>query len=227
MDSLSDILTKSSEDIPEQKAVPWHTAFLVSWRSLKRRIGRSVITMVGVVLAIAFITYMFLTDNITTALLEVENDALRTLLQQQDVEIFTAGETDRMMILLILLSLITSLVGIINSMLMSVTERVREIGTLKCLGALDFFILQTYFIESSLMGVIGTLIGIVIGVLVAVVVALGGYGHYVVKHFPVLQVFGSVILAFVIGTLISVIASIAPAQWAAKKQPVEALRVEE
>ena len=118
-------------------------------------------------------------------------------------------------------------IGNINSMLMSVTERVREIGTLKCLGALDFFILQTYFIESSLMGVIGTIIGIIVGILVALAVALSSYHSYVMAHFPWMKAGGSVLMAFIIGTLISVVASIAPAYWAARKQPVEALSVEE
>ena len=50
-------------------------------------------------------------------------------------------------------------VGIINAMLMSVTERIREIGTMKCLGALDAFILKIYFIEAALQGLIGTAMG--------------------------------------------------------------------
>ena len=216
-----------SEDIPEQKEGPWSTALVVSWGSLKRRIGRSVITMFGVILAIAFISYMFLTENITLSLLAVRDDKLMVLLQQHGVDVFSAGKTDRMTILLIVLALLTSLVGIINSMLMSVTERVREIGTLKCLGALDFFILQTYFIESSLMGVIGTIIGIIVGILVALAVALSSYHSYVMAHFPWMKAGGSVLMAFIIGTLISVVASIAPAYWAARKQPVEALSVEE
>ena len=207
--------------------MPWSTAFAVSWASLKRRFIRSMITMVGVVLAIAFLAYMLITDNITTALVAVKDDRLKVILQTHGVDVFAAGKTDTMMILLIILSLITCLVGIINAMLMSVTERVREIGTLKCLGAVDFFILQVFFIESSLQGVFGTILGILVGVVVAVAVALAAYTKYVFPNFPWLNVSWAILLSFLIGTLLSVIASIAPAYWAARKQPVEALRVEE
>jgi len=218
---------RSSKEIPEQRLVPWSTAFAVSWASLKRRIIRSMITMLGVILAIAFLAYMLITDSITAALVAVSDDRLKVILQQHGVDVFAAGETDTMMILLIVLSLITCLVGIINAMLMAVTERVREIGTLKCLGAVDFFILQAYFIESSLQGVLGTILGIIVGVVVAVGVALAAYTKYVLPNFPVLDVSWAILLSFLIGTLLSVVASIAPAYWAARKQPVEALRVEE
>lgn len=218
---------RASHEIPEQKLVPWSTAFAVSWASLKRRLVRSLITMVGVILAIAFLGYMLITDNITGALVSVNDDHLKVILQRSGVDVFSVGETDTMMILLIVLSLFTCLVGIINAMLMAVTERVREIGTLKCLGAVDFFILQAYFIESSLQGVFGTLIGIVVGTLVAFGVAFFSYTTYVIPNLPVLQIGGSILLSFLIGSLLSVVASIAPAYWAARKQPVEALRVEE
>ena len=132
-----------------------------------------------------------------------------------------------MMIMLIGLSLLTCLVGIINAMLMSVTERIKEIGTLKCLGAQDFFIVKTYFIESSLQGVIGTGIGALIGLFVAIVINLFTYGKFVFQEFPVLDVLRSVGIALIIGSLMSVFASILPAYWAARKEPVEAMRIEE
>ena len=132
-----------------------------------------------------------------------------------------------MMLLLIGLSLLTCLVGIINSMLMAVTERIKEIGTLKCLGALDAFIVQTYFIESSIQGLIGTVLGMIIGIVVAIGVALSAYGTWVFAEFPGLAITHALSVAFVIGAVISVSASIAPAYWAAKKEPVDAMRVEE
>jgi ABC-type lipoprotein release transport system permease subunit len=224
---VRDSIIRSGKEIPEQESVPWSTAFMVSWRSLKRRFVRSIITMAGVILAIAFLTYMLITDDITAALVAARDDRLSVILQQHGVDIFTTGQTDSMTILLILLALVTCLVGIINSMLMSVTERVKEIGTLKCLGALDMFILQIYFIESSLQGVLGTVLGIVLGSIVALGTAFASYKSYVLAHFPVVGVLGAVLIALLIGALLSVLASIAPAYWAARKQPVEAMRVEE
>jgi ABC-type antimicrobial peptide transport system permease subunit len=213
--------------IPEQERIPWSIALAVSWAGLRRRVLRSLITMLGIVLGIAFLTHMFVTGALTDALIAVNDDALNVLLQKAGVDVLAAGKTDSMMILLIGLSLFTCLVGIINSMLMSVSERIREIGTMKCLGAVDGFIVRAYFIESTLQGVAGTVAGIVIGLIVAVSVSLVSYGRYVWLCFPVLGVLKSIGIAFVTGALISIVASIAPAYWAAKKEPVDAMRIEE
>lgn len=220
-------LGSDSGRIPEQVPTPWTVAFRVSWAGLRRRLGRSLITLLGVALAIALLTHMLLTDAITAALVAVNDPVLNLKLQKAGVDIFSEPGVDRMMALLIVLSLVTCLVGIMNSMLMSVTERIREIGTLKCLGALDAFILQSYFIESSLQGVAGTVLGILAGGVVAVAVAVGHYGGTVFRYFPLLRAVTSAGVALLTGTVLSVVASIAPAYWAARKDPVEAMRVEE
>lgn len=215
--------------IPRQVDVPWSVVLAVSWGSLRRRILRSLITMSGVILAIAFLTYMMVHDAVVKALIAAHDDALNLLLQKARVDIYAAGGTDAMMLLLIGLSLLTCLVGIVNAMLMSVTERIKEIGTLKCLGAQDGFIVQTYFVESSLQGVLGTVVGILIGLFVALVIAWASFGGYVFQELPAAGagIGKAMILALVIGSLMSVSASIAPAYWASKKQPVDAMRVEE
>lgn len=215
------------DTIPQQGRVPWLVALSVSWGSLRRRLLRSLITMIGVILGIAFLTYMLVNDNLITALVGLRDDALNVLLQRAGVDIFADTATDTMMILLIGLSLFTCLVGIINAMMMSVTERIKEIGTLKCVGAQDSFIVKTYFIESSLQGVIGTALGVLLGLTVGIIVNVVTYGTFVFQGFPVPIILRSIVTAMIIGSLISVVASIAPAYWAARKQPVEAMRVEE
>jgi putative ABC transport system permease protein len=219
--------TAPTGEIPDQYSIPWSVAFQVSWAGVRRRIFRSAITMLGVVLAISLLTYMFVTQNITDALVRANIDDLNLMLQKAGIDIFSSNRVDSMTILLITLSLVTCLVGIINAMLMSVTERIKEIGTLKCLGALDSFIVKSYFIESSLQGFMGTLFGIVIGLLVSILIAMTNYGGYVFSLFPGLATFQSVLIAAATGLFISIAASIAPAYWAAKKEPVEAMRVEE
>ncbi len=213
--------------IPKQEKVPWGVAFAVSWGSLRRRLLRSLITMLGVVLGIAFLTYMLINEQIVLALVELRDDRLNVLLQRAGVDVFGDPSTDVMMLLLIGLSLMTCLVGIINAMLMSVTERIKEIGTLKCLGAQDAFIVKTYFIESTMQGVLGTALGVLLGVVVALFVNLLTYGGQVASHFPMLASVRSIFIALLIGTIMSIVASIAPAYWAARKQPVEAMRVQE
>lgn len=217
----------SNTAIPEQVPIPWITASIISWAGLKRRLLRSLITMTGVILAIAFLNYMLTVQSVTSSLVELNDNELNILLQDAGVDILAGTGTDRLTILLLGLSLLTCMVGIVNSMLMSVTERVKEIGTLKCLGARDMFIVQTYLIESSLQGICGTILGLFLGSAVAIATLLKSYGHYVFVNFPVLSVAQSLLISFVCGSLISVLAAIAPAYIAAKKQPVEALRVEE
>lgn len=216
----------SVKTIPFQAKVPWAVAFSVSWGSLRRRIFRSLITMIGVVLGIAFLTYMLVNDHIVKALVAMKNEAVNVLLQKAGVDILQGG-ADTMIMLLIGLSLLTCLAGIINAMLMAVTERIKEIGTLKCLGAEDSFIIRTYFIESSLQGVLGTVCGALAGLLVAVAVNVVIYGGFVFQAFPWRAVVKAELIAFLIGSIMSVLASIAPAYWAACKQPVDAMRVEE
>ena len=217
----------SGHEIREQTPVPWSVIFSVSMRTLSRRRGRSFIAMVGVVLAIAFLCYMLINHQITKELIEVNKDDINLLLNSAGVERLAKAGTQTRLIILICLSLLTCLVGITNAMLMSVTERVKEIGTLKCLGALDSFIVKTFFIESLLQGVAGTLLGIVIGSAVAFAAGFYNFGAYAFSHCPWLAVAGWILVAFVIGSTISMLAAIAPALWAARKQPVEALRVEE
>ncbi len=214
-------------DIPRQKPVPWAIALQVSKAGIKRRLGRSLITMVGVILAIAFLAHILITEAVNTALISLDNAELNIMLQRAGVDIFRKGGTDEMVILLTILTILTCMIGIINSMLMAVTERVKEIGTLKCLGARDQFIVKMYLIESSFQGIIGACIGLVLGTVVALGVALVNYGTFVFTGFPFLGILKAVFIAFTAGSLMSISASIIPAYAAARKQPVEALRVEE
>lgn len=122
---------------------------------------------------------------------------------------------------LVLTSLVMCLVGVTNSMLMSVTERYREIGTIKCLGASDSFIVKVFFLEAALLGAIGSVGGSTIGAgLMALVLAASG-------KFPGLPQFGMVVLIGTgIGIILTVLAAIAPAIQAAKMPAAAALRIE-
>lgn len=213
--------------VPEQSKVSWPIAFAVSMAGLQRRFSRAMITMVGVVLAIAFLCYMLASETLIRSLVAMGDDELNILLQNMGVDIYGGGETDKMTLLLIGLTLLTCLVGIVNAMLMAVTERVREIGTLKCLGATDQFIVRTYLIESTIQGVCGAALGMVLGLLVAVGVSLRNYGLLTLQNFPVVGVLRAMVVSLVAGALLSIVAAIVPAYIAARKQPVEALRVEE
>ena len=65
---MSQTKTNTPQSIPEQNPISWGIAFSVSWRGLKRRFLRLLITMAGVVLAIAFLAYMLITSEIRPAI---------------------------------------------------------------------------------------------------------------------------------------------------------------
>jgi putative ABC transport system permease protein len=124
------------------------------------------------------------------------------------------------------LALLVAFVGILNAMLMSVTERFREIGTMKCLGALDSFIIKLFLIESLFQGIVGTIIGVAVGVILSIAGASSTYGEFAWKNFPVAQILASVGICLMIGIGLTVAGAVYPAWQAARMQPIEAMRVE-
>jgi hypothetical protein len=128
---------------------------------------------------------------------------------------------------LAILALLVCLVGIANAMFMTVQERFREIGTMKCLGAMDGFIVKIFLIESAALGLIGTLLGVSIGMLLSALRQWIVYGGPAWTYFPWQTVFVAGMLAALIGLVLSIGAAIWPATKAAKMEPVEAMRVDE
>ena len=126
-----------------------------------------------------------------------------------------------------ILSLLVCVVGIVNAQLMSVTERFREIGTLKCLGALDRFIVRLFVLEALMQGLVGSVAGSILGVVSALISSLLGLGTGILISFPWLALGFSMLLSIVVGTGLSLIGVIYPAIIAARMQPVEAMRQEQ
>jgi putative ABC transport system permease protein len=124
------------------------------------------------------------------------------------------------------LALLVAFVGILNAMLMSVTERFREIGTMKCLGALDGFIIKLFLIESLFQGGVGTIAGVILGLLASFASVAGAYGHFAWANFPAAQIAIDVVFCTLVGVLLTVAAAVYPAWQAARMQPIDAMRVE-
>ena len=70
-----------TKEIPEQTQVSWGVTFSVSWAGIKRRFFRSIVTMAGVVMAIAFLTYMQVMNDIVRRLVAVNDKVLNVMLQ--------------------------------------------------------------------------------------------------------------------------------------------------
>lgn len=217
--------------------LPMSKAVEISFRSLKIRFGRSLITTSGVILAIAFLMSVWSNNEIVSSLRSADKSEINLLLQKNGIEtgITEDGDASAEAIgrlqeerskqtWLISLSLLVCVVGIANAMLMSVTERFREIGTMKCLGALDTFIVKLFLLESTFQGLAGTSAGILIGFALTLGLALIDYGGYTFTYFPLVGIAESAGYALVVGTLLSLVGAMLPAYRAAKMEPVEAMR---
>jgi ABC-type antimicrobial peptide transport system permease subunit len=128
---------------------------------------------------------------------------------------------------LVAIALVVATIGIINSMLMAVTERYKEIGTMKCLGALDRFVLRLFILEAGMQGLAGAAVGALAGTLFALAGGLARFGLAAVQLASVADVAASLAEATAIGVLLSLLGVLYPAWVAARMQPVEAMRVEQ
>jgi putative ABC transport system permease protein len=117
------------------------------------------------------------------------------------------------------ISLLVGGIGIMNIMLATVTERTREIGIRRALGARRRDITTQFLVETVVLSVGGGLIGVVVGVLVPLLVSL-------LTDMKVLITVWSVLLAFGISGAVGIIFGLYPASAAAKLDPIEALRHE-
>jgi ABC-type lipoprotein release transport system permease subunit len=200
-------MSKSTVESREVKFPP-SEAFRFSIESIRRRFVRALITAISIVLGIAFYV------------------GLRTM---SDIMISIYGTSEAAksyQLWMAIISLIVCAVGILNSMLMAVTERTKEIGTMKCLGAMDGHILMIFMFEAILIGVIGGIIGAVIGWLAGVLIYIGEYMNVIFSSALLASYIMRMGEGIIIAMILTVGATIYPAYHAASMDPADALRFE-
>jgi ABC-type antimicrobial peptide transport system permease subunit len=122
------------------------------------------------------------------------------------------------------LSLLVGGIGIMNIMLVSVSERTREIGLRKAVGAKNGNIISQFLLEASVVTIFGGLIGIAVGALISFLISLGvnAFGYdwdFVLSPF-------SIVLAVSVAAGVGIVFGIYPAKKAGSLEPIEALRYE-
>lgn len=117
------------------------------------------------------------------------------------------------------ISLVVGGIGIMNIMLVTVTERTKEIGLLKAIGAKQGDILIQFLVEAITMTVVGGLVGILIGISGAFIIAR-------VVDIPFVISPMSIVIAVGVSSLVGVVFGLYPARRAAKLNPIDALRYE-
>lgn len=126
---------------------------------------------------------------------------------------------------IIISSMLVTVIGITNSMLMSVTERFREIGTMKCLGALSAFIRQLFLVESSFIGLVGAFLGALTGTIFSLAAYMVTYSPgLVLSSLSLPKLAAHFAFAVAVGLILSIMAALYPARFASKMLPAHALR---
>ena len=128
------------------------------------------------------------------------------------------------------LALAVASIGIVNTLVMAILERRREIGIMKAIGASDSDVKGLFFAEAGVMGVFGGFVGVALGWTIGRVINLGTNVYLKRQHFPPAQIW-SVPLWLVFGAIafsivVSLLSGLYPAVRAARLDPVQALRYE-
>ena len=186
---------------------PLSEAFWISVEQIRKRLKRSLVVVGSIALGISLLTH-----------LEMTNVILAAYMKNMDIAI------EAYQFWLIVVSLLVCGIGLVNANLIAVYERFREIGTMKCLGALDQHVMKLFLIESLIFGLVGGVLGFAIGTLTAIASSSVQLGTNVLWITPLNTTLKYLALITGLSALLSVISTVYPAVRAAKLNPVEALR---
>ena len=194
-------MTAANWEIGELKLRPM-LVWTMAMSSLKVRLARTFLTVLTITTSTAFMMYLL---TMARADDPVERDSW---------------------ILMLGLSLLVCAAGVLNTMLMSVSQRYREIGTIKCLGALDSFVLFSVVAEAGIIGAVGAIAGVVIGLVISLLLGMIEHGaalftHMRFSYFPL-----KLLVVIAVGMFLTSMGALIPAWIASKMPPMDAMRGE-
>ena len=221
---------KESEHVERQIVLPFFKSLEISLKSIRVRFFRSLITTMSLVLAVSFLGFVRVSNDVANGMLATQDRHLRQAVIRSGYDLgpedTNVGASPKQR-WIIILSLLVCVVGIVNAQLMAVTERFREIGTMKCLGALDRFILRLFILEAAMQGLAGAGAGALAGALFGLINGVLRFGFTAMTSISWISVIVSVFIALGVGCLLSLLGVLYPALIAARMQPIEAMRVEQ
>jgi putative ABC transport system permease protein len=170
--------------------------------SLRLRLTRSLLTLLTIATSSAFVMYLL------------------TMARTGDP---TEAQS---WVLMMVLSLLVSAAGVLNTMMMSVTQRYREIGTMKCLGALDSFVLWSVLVEAAILGLAGAACGVIGGTTLSLALALADHGAHALTAVRLDGVGLKMLVVFAVGVALTTFGASVPAWIASRMPPMDAMRGE-
>ncbi len=206
--------------------IPLQTGYTYLFGSRARLNGKATLSSISMSAADA--------NSVNTVILEVEtvlrgqhglglNDTLPFSVSSQAQALSTLNQVTSTLTAFLgaiaAISLIVGGIGIMNISLVSVTERTREIGLRKAVGAPRRAILVQFLIETMTLAIIGGVFGVLLGVGIAMIVSISGVIQASIT-------WDTITLAFTSAALVGLFFGIYPAYQASKKSPIEALRYE-
>lgn len=150
---------------------------------------------------------------------EEDNFTIRSMQELAEMIESTSAMLTILLAAVASISLLVGGIGIMNIMIVSVTERTREIGLRMSIGAPGRAIMMQFLIEAIIISVTGGVLGILLG-------AFATWMISAIAHWPVVIEASSVVLSFLVCTIIGIIFGFYPAAKASKLDPIEAIRYE-
>jgi putative ABC transport system permease protein len=225
---------KRRKAVSRQVVLPFRKSLEISLKSLRVRFSRSMITVSSLVLAVAFLAFTLVGNDLAMGLLSSGDQALQAMLAKAGYDL-TPGSVPGSFVVstgakqrwIVMLSLLVCAVGIVNAQMMAVTERFREIGTMKCLGALDSFVLRLFLLEAAMQGLAGAMAGAVAGAFFGLSLGLARFGLVALGWLSWSALLASLGWAVLVGLGLSLLGVSYPALLASRMRPVVAMRAEE
>ena len=196
---------------PKQAQLSFLKLMGMSWSSLKHQSLASVLQLLTIAATAAFLVFV------------LGQISLVKLTRDLPDVVYPEGKMAQLVWILII-SLLVCTISNITNMLMSVTKRFREIGTMKCIGAFDNTILKLFLIEAMMLGGVGAVIGSLLGAFIASIAAWVEYGSIIFTTSLLPELTGWMLLALGVVIFLTFIGAAYPAWRAAKMLPIEAMR---